>query len=78
MKVFCQDVQDVLAKAEAKNPMRELFGVTMAAAMDASVFAYFIAMLAIEIARRWRAEMGAINLNSVVQFPSGASLHWQL
>jgi hypothetical protein len=44
-RMLFQRVRSAIADAEAKNPMRELLGVTLSSAMDAFVFAYSMAIL---------------------------------
>ena len=69
VKLFFRRVRAALDEAGAKNPMHEVLGVTMTAAMDAFVFAYFSAMGAIETARWWQSETSPIDLNAIVQSP---------
>jgi hypothetical protein len=69
VKLFGERIRVAFA-TRAKDPMPGLFGWTMTAAMDAFIFAYPIAILAIEIARRWQSsDLGLGVIGIVGLFP---------
>jgi hypothetical protein len=65
LKHICAAVEE----AESKNPMRELLGVTFSTAMDAFVFAYFMAILVVYLARQLQSEVMTTGLGVFLQFP---------
>ncbi len=68
-RMLFQRFRSAIADAEAKNPMRELLGVTLSSAMDAFVFAYSMAILLVYLVRQLQTETSASGWNAILQFP---------
>lgn len=67
LEQLLQRIRATVADADAKDPIRQVFGLTARTAMDAFCFAYAMAMLVVYFARRWQSrEPDATGLIAVI------------
>jgi hypothetical protein len=70
MKLFLQRVRAALAEALSEEPMYELLGATLTALMSGFTFTFFVAGMAVDMARRWQSSEVALGLSAILQFPT--------
>ena len=68
MRLFLQRVRSVLADAVSEEPLYDSLGPTLTALLSSLTFTLFMAMMAVDMARRWQSS--AATLNAVTQYPT--------